>query len=231
MKATAAISIAALVAALAVTPTIADDLNLGLGLNAGADVSSDDGDASADVGLGLDLNASAEDDDGDGGSLTVGGDVDVGVSAEGDDDDLDVDVGGNVDAGVSAGGDDGDLGVDTNVTGAIDASASDDSLDLNTRLELMLKLINESDYDDSSFSAWADATSTTVVNTDDIFDADGQAKIDAALQANLDEHDDLNAAINANASLKAWLESEGIDAASVIAIDVSADGSVDVYEG
>ena len=53
----------------------------------------------------------------------------------------------------------------------------------------------------------------------------------ADLQANLDEHEDLNAAINANASLKAWLESNDIDAASVIAIDVSADGSVHVYEG
>jgi hypothetical protein len=215
MKATAAISIAALLAALAVTPSTALDLNVGLGANAGVDVSSDDDDSSAgvDLGLGVDVNASAEDDDeGDGGSISVGGTVDGGVSVEGDDDE-------------------GDLGVDTGVTGAIGASASADSLDINTRLDLMLKLINESDYDDSSFSAWADATSTTVVHTDDIFDADGEAQIDAALQANLDEHDDLNAAINANASLKAWLESEGIDAASVIAIDVSADGSVDVYEG
>lgn len=213
MKATAAISIAALVAALAVTPSMALDLNVGLGANAGVDVPSDDDNASAGLGLGVDLNASAEDDDGEGGSVSVGGSVDGGVSVDGDDDEG------------------GSLGVDTAATGSIGASLSDDSLDLNTRLDLMLKLINETDYDDSSFSAWADASSTTVVNVDDIFDADGQAKIDAALQANLDEHDDLNAAINANASLKAWLESEGIDASSVIAIDVSADGSVDVYEG
>ena len=49
---------------------------------------------------------------------------------------------------------------------------------------------------------------------------DGKARIDAALQANLDEREDLSAAINANASLKAWLDSNDIDAASVIAIDV-----------
>ena len=188
MKATAAMSIGALLAALAATPTMALDLNVGVGANAGVDVSSDDDNASAGVGLGVDLNAGAEDDD-------------------------------------------GDLGVDTAATGSIGGSLSDDSLDLNSRLALMLRLINESDYDDSSFSAWADASSTTLVNTDDIFDADGQGQIDAALQANLDEHDDLHTAINANASLKAWLESSDIDAASVIAIDVSADGSVHVYEG
>jgi hypothetical protein len=189
MKTTAAISIAALVAALAVTPVMALDLNVGA--NAGVSASSDDDNTNAGLDLGVDVNANAGGDDGEG----------------------------------------GDLGVDTSATGSIGGSVSDESLDLDSRLDLMLRLISESDYDDSSFSAWVDGSSTVVVNTDDIFDADGQAQIDAALQANLDEHDDLNAAINANASLKAWLDSNDIDAASVIAIDVSADGSVHVYEG
>jgi hypothetical protein len=46
---------------------------------------------------------------------------------------------------------------------------------------------------------------------------------------NSDEDNDLDAA--ANASLRAWLTSNGIDAASVIAIDVRADGSAEVCEG
>ena len=43
--------------------------------------------------------------------------------------------------------------------------------------------------------------------------------------ANSDGHDDLNA------TTKVRLDSKGIDASSVIAIDVGVDGSVDVYEG
>lgn len=191
MKATAAISIAALVAALAVTPSLALDLNLGLGANANAGASSGDDGANAGLDLGLGVNLDAGDDDAD---------------------------------------NDG-LGVDTAATGSIGASVTDDNLDLDARLDLLLQLINESDYDETSFTAWADASSTTLIDTDDIFDLDGQAKIDAAIEANVDEHDDLSAAINANASLKAWLESNDIDAASVIAIDVGADGSVEVYEG
>ncbi len=213
MKATAAISIAALLAALAATPSTALDLNAGANGGVGVNVSSDSDNANAGVDLGLGVNASAQNDDGDGASVSVGGSLDGGVTVDG--------------------GNDGDLGVDTAATGSIGitGSAADDSLDANTRLDLLLKLIADSSYDDSSFSAWVDGASTTVVNVDDVFDADGQAQIDAALQANADEHNDLNAAINANANLKAWLDSEGIDAASVIAIDVSADGSVHVYEG
>jgi hypothetical protein len=102
---------------------------------------------------------------------------------------------------------------------------------VNARLDALVSLINEADYDESSFSAWADASSTTIIDVNDLFDLDGKARIDAAIKANLDEHNDLSAAIEANAKLKAWLDSNGIDASSVIAIDVSADGSVDVYEG
>jgi hypothetical protein len=191
MKATAAISIAALVAALAATPSLALDLNVGGGANAAATVASDSNSTSADAGVGVDLKASAKG------------------------------------KGVNS----GDLGVDATTTGAINASASDDALDIDTRLDLLVKLINDADYDETSFNTWADASATAVIKTNDLFDADGQAKIDAALQANLDEQDDLRAAIDANANLKAWLDSNGIDASSVIAIDVSADGSVDVYEG
>lgn len=41
---------------------------------------------------------------------------------------------------------------------------------------------------------------------------------------------DLNLGVDANANAD-WLESNDIDADSVIAIDVGADGSVEVYEG
>ena len=232
MKATAAISIAALVAALAATPSMALDLNLGVGANAGVDVSSDEGDSNAGVGLGVDLNADAHNDDGDG--LDVDAGLDAGANATVDSDDDDggsVSAGGSVDAGATVDSGDAGVGVDTSATGAINAQTSDDDLDVNARLDALIELINDSDYSDTSFDAWADASNTTVINVDDLFDLEGNARIDAAIQANLGEHDDLNAAIDANAGLKAWLDSNGIDASSVIAIDVSADGSVDVYEG
>ena len=41
---------------------------------------------------------------------------------------------------------------------------------------------------------------------------------------------DLNLGVGTNANA-GWLESNDIDADSVIAIDVGADGSVEVYEG
>jgi hypothetical protein len=132
----------------------------------------------------------------------------------------------NAGVGVTAG-----ANVDTTVTGAIGANASADNADLNLRLDGLLKLINDTDYSNDSFSAVADLSATSLVKVDDLFDLDAQSKIDAAVQANLDEHEDLSAAIDANASLKAWLDANGIDANSVIAIDVSADGSVEVYEG
>ena len=173
-------------AALAVTPSMALDLNVGAGANAGVTVSGDDD----------------------------------GVSA-----------GANAAAGATVSGDNDDLGVDAAATGAIGASASDDSLDINARLDALLQLIADSDYEETSLSAWSSASSTTVIDTDDLFDAEGQARIDAALAANLDEQDDLSAAISANANLKAWLDANNIDSDSVIAINVAADGSVEVYEG
>ena len=57
------------------------------------------------------------------------------------------------------------------------------------------------------------------------------AALAAALAASPAFAVDLSAAVNANAGLKAWLDSNDIDANSVIAIGVSADGSVEAYEG
>lgn len=210
MKPTAAISIAALVAALAVTPSLALDLKVGVGANAGVSASSDDNDSSANAGVGLGVNVDANSGDDDS-SLDVGVGVDAGVSAEGDDD--------------------SSTSVDGTVTGAIGTSTDEGDLNVSARLDALLSVINDADYDEASFSAWSDASATTVIRTNDLFDLDAQSQIDAAVQANLDEQDDLNLAINANASLRAWLDSNDIDAASVIAIDVSADGSVNVYEG
>jgi hypothetical protein len=164
--------------------------------------------------------------------LNVGLGANVGVNVSGSDDSsIDASAGGSADGGVSVGTDDGDLGVDTNVTGAIGATASAGDEDIGVQLDGLLQLINDADYDEGSFSTWADASATSVVKVDDLFDLDAQSQIDAAVQANLDEHEDLSAAINANANLKAWLDANDIDANSVIAIGVSADGSVEVYEG
>ncbi|MBI4920260.1 MAG: hypothetical protein HY834_00790 [Devosia nanyangense] len=180
MKATAAISIAVLVAAMAVTPVTAFGLNAGLGAGVGA--SSDGGDASANAGLGA--------------SVGVGG------------------------GGTSASG---------AVAGSVGADLSGDGLNLD--LDALLQLIASADYGSNSLSVWSNASATSVINTDDLFDLDAQSKIDAAVKANWSEHLDLSAAIDANASLKAWLAANHIGADSVIAIDVGADGSVDVYEG
>jgi hypothetical protein len=210
MKATAAISIAALVAALAVTPSMALDLNVGAGANVGATVSTDS--ANTNVGVGADVNANTSTN-----TNTNSGSTNVSAGA-------------NAGAGATVSGDD-DLGVDTAATGSIGASAADDSLDINARLDALLQLINDSDYEESSFSAWVDGSAVTVIDTDDLFNVDGQAQIDAAVAANLDEQDDLSAAISANAKLKAWLDANSIDSESVIAIDFAADGSVEVYEG
>jgi len=194
MKKTTAISIAALVAALAVTPALALDVNVGAGVNVGVNASSDDGDSNAGADLGVD----------------VGVGVGVDTDTDGDDNGLDADVSAGVSGAISADGENGDSSLN---------------------LDAMLQLIADADYSDDSFSTWTDASVTSVVVLDDLFDADSRTQIDAAVEANLDEQDDLRAAINANASLKAWLESNDVDADSVIAIDVAADGSVEVYEG
>jgi hypothetical protein len=172
MKIASAISVAALLAALAVVPATAASLNVGVGL---------------DVGAGVTTDANAGDN---GSNTTVSGSAATGVS-------------------VSSTGD------------------GSSSLDVNA----LLRLIGNANYDDDSFSSWTSASATSVINLDDRLDASSNAAIDAAVTANLDEQDDLRAAISANADLSAWLETNGIDATSVIAIDVAADGSVDVYEG
>jgi hypothetical protein len=182
MKATAAISTAVLVAAMAVTPAMAFGLNAGLGASVG--VSSDGGDMSADAGLGASIGAGSE----------------------------------------------GGAGANGTVTGSVGAGASGAD-GLNVNLDALLRLIASADYGSNSLSVWSNASATSVINTDDLFDLDAQSKIDAAVKANWGEHQDLSAAIDANASLKAWLAANHIGADSVIAIDVGADGSVDVYEG
>ncbi len=189
MKPIAAISIAALVAALVATPALALDVNAGLNANAGA--SNNTNSTSLDLGV----------------------TTDFGVKT------------GHGTANTSSGGTvSGSVASNDNVAGNTNASA-------DARLDALIKLVDASQYHRHSFSGWADASATTVINTDGLFDVNGQTKLDAAVKAHWTDHQDLGAAIDANAKLKAWLGSNNIDANSVIAIEAGADGSVHVYEG
>jgi hypothetical protein len=98
-------------------------------------------------------------------------------------------------------------------------------------LNALLRLIDKSTYDDGSLGAWTTASRASVIRLGNTLDADARAAIDAAVRANLGDRADLQAAISANSEFAAWLKSNGIDASSVIAIDIASDGSVDVYEG
>ncbi len=192
MKTTTALSISALLVALAAGPAAALDVNANAGASVGATVSGSGGDA----------------------GLSVNGDAGVGVNGSAGNDSLKVKDGTKVGA-----------------TGGVEANGS--SMGSDVDLDALIALIATSDYDQSSFSTWSksSATMTSAINLDDRFDADAKAKIDAAVKAHAEEHTDLQAAIDANAGLKAWLDNNNIDADAVVAIDVNADGSVNVYEG
>lgn len=144
---------------------------------------------------------------------TVGG----GASASGQESSLSVGVGAN--ATMTAGGTTSGL--------AADASAAA-SLGLGDELSVVIGLIESSNWSENSLSGVVDVNATAY-DVSAWISSENQAAFEAALSANADEIEDLQAAVSGNAAFDAWLEASNAEASEVIAIGVAADGSLAVF--
>lgn len=123
-------------------------------------------------------------------------------------------AGENAGAGASVGGD-ATTGVDGNTTAAI-------GNDMNSALSA----IEGNSASAQAIMGMEDVSSVNVVRLSEI-DGYDQAAIDDALGAN--GATDLQASIESNAALQQHLQQAGVDASSVVAAQVEADGALTVY--
>lgn len=217
MKFSTLTATAALCVAVGFTaPALALDLSVGAGVDASASVgaSSGDSDTSADLNadVGLDANVDASTGDGD--------DNDDGNN----DGDNGNDNGGDVstDAGANAGA---SASASASVDGDGDSDASAHA-DLALRL---IALIESSSWDEDSLETMTDVSGAAAFDIDALLDAESRGAVDAAIEANIEEVEDLRVAIAANAEFSAWLQSEDSDAGDVVAIGTTAGGSLAVF--
>ena len=113
-------------------------------------------------------------------------------------------------------------------TGSVTASALADSSG-NDPLATVMGLINTSVWTDASFSGFTDTAATATYNVDAWLTSDNKAAFTGILTASADKIDKLQAALQANVSLAAALQLDGVDPQNVVAVGVAADGSLAVF--
>jgi hypothetical protein len=165
--------------------------------------------------------------------VSVGASASTSGNAGNGDSSLNVDLG--VDAALSAAVDDGDDGDDTttgsvsaNAAASATASVSASSTDEDDPLFDVIGLINASAWTSTSFSS-LNQVNASVNDVSAWINSENSAALNAALEANAGEITDLQTAIAANAAFSAVLDAEGEDASNVIAVGVTADGSLAVF--
>jgi hypothetical protein len=93
---------------------------------------------------------------------------------------------------------------------------------------LVVDLIESSDWTAHSVAGLA-VTQAAAIAVNDAANTDARATLDAALGVYASEIGGLQAALAGNTSLRAWLDAQGIAFDSVIAADITAEGSLTVY--
>jgi hypothetical protein len=136
----------------------------------------------------------------------------------------DVDAGNDIrvaNAGVSAFAD-GSAGVEVETD-------LDETLDIDDdRLDSLLRLIRSSNWSSGSLAGLTDFDANAF-DIDAWLESDGSVELEQVLEANAGEIAELQAALEANAAFNAWLEAEGTDVSSVIALGQTADGEIAIF--
>ncbi|MDC9822618.1 hypothetical protein PRN20_02630 [Devosia sp. ZB163] len=159
--------------------------------------------------------------------LGLGASIGVGASTSAEGSGLSLGVGADLSAGASMGAASPSDTVSTSASLTANASA-DASLTADDELGQIIALIDASVWTTKSLSG-VTATDATAYDVAAWIDSGNQAAFDLALSANADEIEDLQAAVAANQSLESWLEANNATAEDVIAIGVTADGSLAVF--
>lgn len=103
------------------------------------------------------------------------------------------------------------------------------SADFEERMQAVIRLINDSNWSETSFAGVTSLEGGTAFDIGGWFTAATAAEFDAALEANWGEIQILHAAIEANSAFSAWLEGLGMDTGSVVTVGQTADGSLAVF--
>jgi hypothetical protein len=133
-------------------------------------------------------------------------------------------------AGSEASGSDASTGLAT----AGDSSASMAasliaSADFDERMQAVIRLINDSNWSETSFAGVTSLEGGTAFDIGGWFTSGTAADFDSALEANWGEIQILHAAIEANGAFSAWLDGLGMDTGSVVTVGQTADGSLAVF--
>ncbi|MEO6633982.1 MAG: hypothetical protein ABIN41_00060 [Devosia sp.] len=128
----------------------------------------------------------------------------------------------NVGLGLEAGGDDSAI-VASTVSAGGDAELSGWG-----NIGLVVNLIESSDWTATSFDSMSDL-SAALFTVDDGANSDARATLDAVLGVYATDVAELQAALSANVELSGWLAARDIALDSVIAANLTAEGTLALY--
>ncbi len=165
-------------------------------------------DLNLDLGgdLGATLGVSSSDDEESSGGLALGldGGLGIGLNANG-----------------GANGGEGAVTVNGNADAAAQLFADANA---QARVEAVINLIVNSNWATGDLAGYAAIDAAFDVTA--WLEAETAANFNAALVANAGEINDLQAAIAANAAMSAWLQANNVDLQSVVALGMTAEGTL-----
>lgn len=155
-------------------------------------------------------------------NVEAGVDAEVGVGAGGGDEASDAggeataEAGGEAGLQLGVGGRYADYGAAATITnGAADA-----------RVDMVIGLIAESQWQGDEFQGAVNVDGAQAFSVAAWLRDETEARFRAAVQAAMDQIQNLQTAIAANASMSAWLQAQNIDLSTVVAVGVDAEGQL-----
>jgi hypothetical protein len=162
--------------------------------------------------------------------ISIGGSVGGRASCSTGDSGLSAGLGASASASVEAGGSSDDADDTSDSASASASTTGSVSLDVDENdplLDVML-LIRSSNWSKTSLSGLSDFNGQTH-DVDVWLNSENSSAFEQTLSAHAGDIADLQYAAAANADFNAWLNSENTDASAVVAVGVSADGSLTVF--
>jgi hypothetical protein len=142
---------------------------------------------------------------------------------------LGADLGADIPAGGSESGDgEHSAAIDGGARGSMVAALLA-SQSIDVRIATVIRLIEESSWNESSFEGIDSLTGSVAFEIESWLTADNRQAFDAALEATWPGVIDLHAAIAANEMLSVWLAGAGIPIESIVAVGQAANGSLAVF--
>jgi hypothetical protein len=151
---------------------------------------------------------------------------------------LDAKAGGQVGAGAQVGGagNSGNSGIGGNIGAGANVgmqAQTDDgttgSIGSDANLDSVISAMRSGESNATAIQGMSEVSSVTVVKVDDLAKGDDAQALETAMSDNEKAVSSLQAAIEANADLKAELAAQSVDSSNVVAANVEANGALTVY--